>query len=173
MPAITSIVQGHYPPGRNEAKPPVLPYAPQRVLTPVDTVTPMIWPWTVNSVFFLSQALFDSLAKRMYTLTDEGHRLSRGLGLAGHCSTKEGTLGSGVEWTGFLARTGVNYLVKSSGAYSHPPSSIPDCHQQQTYALPLVHQIGVTSNRAIFPVKSNDNVTEAGSLGQKIMLPIR
>ena len=71
----------HPTPGRNEAKPPVLPYAPQRVLTPVDTVTPMIWAWTVNAVFCpLAQALFDSLAERVYTLTDEGHRLPRRLG---------------------------------------------------------------------------------------------
>jgi len=54
----------------------------------------------------LAQALFDSLAERMYTLTDEGHRLPRGLGWAGHRSTKVGALGSGVGRTGFSARTG-------------------------------------------------------------------
>jgi len=40
----------------------------------------------------LAQALFDNLAKRMYTLTDKGHRLPRGLGWAGRYSTKVGEI---------------------------------------------------------------------------------
>ena len=76
----------------------------------------------------LAQVLFDNLTERVCTLTDEGHRLPRGLGWAGHRSTKVGTLGSGVGWTGFLARTGLWMvdMVRPIGDYlaEHPKQSV-------------------------------------------------